>query len=789
MPIAISVVLGLLAGASSVAPWGAWAALGLVCAATAGGSRRCSRIGTACVLGLWCGVGALRLAVWQAQPGHALAAQLPEDAQPVQAHGRVLEEPAALLTGPAWRDEEWHATTLQLFHVRDAAAWRAQPGRLRLVIAAPRVPLAVGDDVLLEGRWQRTPPAGNPGEYDRRAAGARRGIYGALRVGPADGLVVLRPGHPSLGARAVSWLRHRWEALLTRAFDEPQTGLWRSLLLGQRVALEETLERAFIETGTIHLLVVSGFNVGLVALLLEWGLRLLGLPLRARLALSAAALGAYTAVTGAQPPVVRATVMAWLVLGALALDRVVRWPNLWAAALLALLLYHPAQLWDPSFQLSFGAVACLIGLSPGIVAWLTARLKSVRPPWLARYVALNVGATLAVSIGLAPVLAWYFFLFTPIALVGNLLLVPLFSALIAGGTGALILATAWPALLLGVRDLMSWGLEATLALVRFCQAWPGGHIVVGQPAPRWLVGYYVLLAVTCVGRSLRWPAPRLLLAWLGGAVLWIGAWAARPWLERPLLRVDVLDVGHGDSMLVRLPAGHALLVDAGTDEAARTRVVPFLRHQGLRRLDALMLTHPDADHIGGAATVLAQVPVGALLTNGVEDDTMAARAVRAEARRQGLAARPLAARMRLSGDPAVRVDVLHPPRGLVPGVPPPSNDNSVVLKITMGAVSILLTGDLEEAGLPHLLTSGQGLQATVLKVPHHGSRLGAAGEAFFARVHPCWALLSVGRLHHLPAEATLAALTEAGASVLSTRERGMLSLRTDGRRVRLTTFR
>jgi competence protein ComEC len=137
----------------------------------------------------------------------------------------------------------------------------------------------------------------------------------------------------------------------------------------------------------------------------------------------------------------------------------------------------------------------------------------------------------------------------------------------------------------------------------------------------------------------------------------------------------------------------------------------------------------------------------------------------------------------------VELEVLHPPPGLVPGAAPESNDNSVVLKVTKGSVSVLLCGDIEEAGLPWLLQAGRPLGSTVLKVPHHGSRLGTVGERFFDAVQPQIAILSVGRLHHLPTAETLHALQGTGARIYSTREDGAIHLRTDGHRLEIRTFK
>ncbi len=152
--------------------------------------------------------------------------------------------------------------------------------------------------------------------------------------------------------------------MIRDTFEARDTGMLNALLLGQRRALDDELNDAFVQTGTVHLMVISGFHVGIIALLLAGVLRWLGMPWRARLLLVAIGLGAYCVLVGMRPPVVRATIMAWMVLGALALDRVISWPNVLAAAALVILWANPTQLLDPGFQLSFGAVLSLLVFVP-----------------------------------------------------------------------------------------------------------------------------------------------------------------------------------------------------------------------------------------------------------------------------------------------------------------------------------------------------------------------------------------------------------------------------------------
>ena len=786
VPITLGFLFGIAVHPLQQAPPVLLLGLGLLAAVLALRPTSERRLRLAAVVLCWGCLGWLRAEAWSLHPDAGLYAVLSEEPQPITLHAVVVNDPAGLFDP---EEPSRQVCVLRLLQTRGAEGWRPAFGRVRATLHTDDPVLVYGDEVVVEGEWMRVPSPGNPGQYDWRAALARQRIHGLLRVKPFDGLAVLTHGQGSWVMAAVTRLRRRWERLIRTHFSPRDAGLLLGLLLGQRVALEERLKDAFVETGTIHLLVISGFNVGLIAVLLELIFRVLGLPWRLRLAGSAVLLGGYCLLTGLQPPVVRATLMAWVVLGAYAMDRVISWPNTLAAASLLILWVNPTQLFDPSFQLSFGAVASLLLFTSSWSAWLDLRLGWM-PAWLRRYVTLSLSATGAVWAGLAPVLAWYFHLVAPVSVLANLLLAPLMSALVSVGTAALMIGTCIGAAVGWSAGLLHLLLEATRRCVAWCHAIPGGYWFVPHPSVWWLAGYYLLVALTLLRRRLRWSHGHMAIGWAIGLLLWAGSSVILHAQRSRQLTVDVMDVGHGDSILVRTPGGQAILVDAGSQEAGRYQVIPFLRYAGITSLDALVLTHTDEDHLGGAIPLLQQITVKQLLTNGVRGDTMSARQVRALASARGIPETVLAAGMTLEGDPRAVIQALHPPAGLVPGVAPKSNDNSVVLRVAKGNVSILLTGDIEEEGLPWLLRANAALlHASVLKVPHHGSRLGRAGAEFFRAVSPRVAMLSVGRAHHLPARETLEALRHIGAHLYSTRDDGAIHMQTDGEHLYVRGFR
>ena len=784
-PIALSFLAGtLLVWFLPVVPAGVLG-MGLVYGAGSLVWGKRPRLGFVALALLWLCVGVLRTTAWQYQPVHHVARLVAEEPAPVLIHGVVVEDPVEFFSP---NEPERLVCVLDARHVRTQDDWRVTTGLIRARLYNPRFALAYGDEVLLEGTWSQVPGPSNPGQYDWRAALARQRIHALLSVGSDHGMLRLRAHQGHGGFHAIYTLRHRLERFLDARFSPYHAGLLRSFLLGQRVSLDEDLKQAFVETGTMHLVVISGFNVGLIAGILELLLRLLGLPLRPRLLASAVILLGYCLLTGMQPPVVRATVMAWVVLGAVGLDRVINWPNTLAAAALAIVWVNPSQVWDPGFQLSFGAVISLL--------LFTTRLRRLLEPglpiaagWLKRYVAIGLSSTVAIWIGLWPLLAWYFHLVSPVSVIANLVLVPLVSVLVSVGTMVLMVGAVAEPVIGWASGLLTWLVDVTVACVEGCHRLPLGWWPVGRPSWFLMLGYAAFVLLSLMRHRIRLPTGWLLAGWLLGLNIWLwGELGARHQASR-WLEVTFLDVGHGDSIVVRTPGRQTLLVDAGTAQAGQYVVAPFLRARRWHTLEALILTHPDEDHLGGSLAVLRHLRVKALLTNGFPASTPTAQQVFALADRRGIPHRRLAAGTRLAGLAGMQIDILHPPVQGVPGTAAGSNDNSLVMRLTKGQASVLLCGDLEERGVPWLLASSQPLSSTILKVPHHGSALGSAGGAFFRTVRPRASIISVGRLHHLPDPGVLTMLEAIQSRVFLTRRDGAITVKTDGRHLRLYTSR
>ena len=684
--------------------------------------------------------------------------------------------------------------------VQGPAPARPASGRVQATLQTPREGSAVypvlrpGDRVRLTGRLDTLPRPRNPAQMDYGAYLRRQGVAAMLTVEDETGAVFLAPSRHLLTRASQAVRDHTRQSLAQHVPSAETRALLQALLLADRSAIERSTLDTFRETGLMHLLAVSGLHVGLVGLalygLLKPVLGRLGVGRRrvewTRAAITLAVLAVYVLVAGASVSVVRAFVMVSVLIVGRATERDVDTLSALGLAAIALLVHRPSALFDVGFQLSFGAVAALVTLTPLLNAAVPDRVRQSAAGY---GVVGSVTTSLAATVGTAPALLAHFGRLPLGGLVLNLPAIPLTALTLGGGLGCALTAPVPP-----------------LAAAFGAMAEAGGWLLLGvtetgAAAFGWAVydGFLespsVLLASVLGILALalwRRPAVRRRLALAAAASVAVGLWTGFARGDAaPVLDVVFLDVGQGDATLIQTPHRRAVLVDAGVrspyaDEGTRT-VLPHLQRYGVGRLDALVLTHADADHIGGAAAVLRAVPVGRLIVNGATGDSDLWREVIAAADSLGVPVQPVRAGDTLAVDPAVRLRVLGPAG---PGGSP--NDASVVLRIEHGQTRWLLTGDAETAGEGALVAQfGHDLGADVVKVGHHGSRTSSTPALVTAAGRPAFAVVSVAQRNRygLPDEEPLARWAAAGARVLLTSREGAVWLRSDGRHVRRVGWR
>jgi len=628
-------------------------------------------------------------------------------------------------------------------------------------LAAPVLP---GDRLRLDALVRPPRAYKNPGVFDFRRWLAREGVHWQTGL-PAGRMAVVERGAESLPLRTLQRLRDRRAAELRARFSPTIAALVTALTLGIRDGLTPAVRQRFIDSGTAHLLAISGLHVGLLATYLFALTHVVArrtLPLAAlrdgrpwahpqaiAAAVALTGVATYTLVSGAHTSTRRAAVMIAALLVAPLLGRRSQPGHALALAALLLLCLQPQAVGLASFQLSFAAVA-------GILVALGRRERAVGAPWqhgvVQRGTAWATGlirASVGAWIATAPFVWWHFGQVAPAGLVVNLPAIPLVSiALLPCCFLSLVVPHGVPVVGPLVTAATDGAARAMLGLASLGAGWPAGHL---RPPPASLpllaagTAAAAFVAAGLYWRRRRAPARLALMAGVGlvAAVVMLAMHHPPPGAE-----VVILDVGQGDSVLLRTRHGRTVLVDGGGTslgdlDMGATVVIPALRALGVDRLDVVALTHPQADHMGGLFTVLETFPVGTLWDPWQEPVSRAHAALHRLAKRRGVPVEhPVEGFERVLD--GARLRCLHPPRPPLPDGDP--NDASLVLMVDLGARRLLLTGDIDRRVEGRLVAHhGTDLACDLLKLAHHGSRT-SSSTPFLRATHPATVLISVGEV-------------------------------------------
>jgi competence protein ComEC len=647
----------------------------------------------------------------------------------------------------------------------------------------------VGAEVLVRGRFRLGQPAGNPGERSEQAALRRRGMVGVVQADPDNGITVLRPGGWSVRS-AIAAMRQRVVDGALRILPAPYGGLLLSLLLGIDTYLTPDLYQQFARAGLVHLLVVSGAQVAIVAGACAWAAQSARLPVAPSVAITGLSVAAFAAMVGWAPSVGRAVIMTSVALVAPLAGRQTDRAATLATAALVLLAIDPTVLFDIGFHLSFAATWGLLFVTPALQ-----RQLAVLGPKPAAVLGVTLGAQMAV----APLLAVHFQSVPVAGLVANILVLPLIAALTPAGFAFMLLVVAAPAIGEPLLRLLQPGLRAILWIATRFGSLSWATVPTPPVPPIAAAAFFALLGSGVSIGSGSWkPPPRARAVFAAAGALIVAIWYVAATRPPSALTVTVLDVGQGDSILIQSPAGSAMLIDGGGEVGAEKtgwdiglmRVVPALRRAGVRRLDVVVLTHPHEDHVGGLPAVVENFPVGLVLDPGVPHPSpsytrflrvVEARRIPYRLAREGIV---------VDLGAGVRVTILYPPEPIPHVGGTPVHEGSVVARITFGRTAALLTGDLEAPGERYLLERGAPLDAQVLKVGHHGSHTSTSPE-FLARVQPQIAVISVGTDNACghPHQTTLDALAAARVTTFRTDLDGAVRLTSDGAAWRVTPAR
>lgn len=672
--------------------------------------------------------------------------------------------------------------------------------------AAPFLSLSYGQKVSLGGILYEPQEARNPGSFDFRSYLQTRGI-GAVFYGSAADLVLLdlSPGLSPL-RRAALTLRDKMSAVL-RAYLPPKEGnLLVGMLFGERRALDPDTERTFRASGLSHLLAVSGLHVGLIAAFIFWLSQKAGLKGWQAFLFIFLLLFAYVYLCGLKPATLRAFVMVLMAAGAVQLGRSNDLPTALAAAALVVLIYNPLLLFTVSFQLSYAATIAIILFSPRLTEMISRLGCRLHIPFSSTAKALYslAAVTLAAQLGVAPLTAYYFKEISLVALFSNMLIMPVIPAVLGIGLASALLGLFSPPAG-AAMNLAGYPLLAYISLItEKIGSLPFAYQEVYPPRLYELIIYYALMLFASVGfkpflpfgqrlkKNLR-PFHFLAFILLAAVVL---TWWGYPGASPEKLEIVFLDVGQGDAIYIHTPSGHNILLDGGgnpafrgdIDSPGRYRVVPFLEHRRVKKLDLVIVSHPHEDHFGGLFAVLEKFPIEALVLNGDIAETPLYREFLNLAEKKGISREIVEKGDRFLLGEHLELQILNPPPQLFTGTRSDANNNSLVIYLRYKNFGALFTGDIEKEAAEHLLKEELLPPCQIIKIPHHGGYLENL-EELLERVSPVYAVIPVGinSFGH-PHEATINALQKKNVGIYRTDLHGAVTVVTDGNSFKVQTY-
>jgi competence protein ComEC len=647
-------------------------------------------------------------------------------------------------------------------------------------------------------------------DFDYRSYLANKGIYSIMNYPQVH---LLRTGR---GFEPLSWiyqLRNRLADSLAVSLAEPQGSLAQAILLGLRGNLPDPLVQSFYRTGTTHLIAISGLNLTIIlGMLLPLAVRLFGRRNRIYIWVSLSLIWFYTLLTGFPPTMVRAVIMGSIFLLAEMLGRQRNALAAMSFAAATMVAAEPGVLWDASFQLSYLSMLGLVLVSPYLIRFslppapgANKRLESVK-----NVLATSFGITLSAIIATWPVTVMDFHSFSLAGAPATFFAMPSFPAIILISMLTAFAGLLWQplAMLLGwaawlflsyfilIVNIFGSIPVANVPAVDF-QLWQAVLYYLGLAVAllalknlaallgrvRELVSHVISLIARLRYRSLKPYIYAALALLLVGNIL---IWTAISSLPDDKLHVTVLDVGQGESILIRTSQGQNILVDTGPDPAsacaALGRKLPFWD----RKIELVILTQLQSDHISGSLELLRRYDVGRIYLPTADAGSALSREISHALKGTPIMVSVLHAGQQLSLGHDTWLTVLHPPARLLRDTSDDANNNSIALRLTRGEVSFLLTSDIGMDGERYLIDTRADLQSDVLKVGHHGSKNSTSGE-FLSIVNPAAAVISAGatnRFGHPNREVMDRLIERLGAGhIFVTATNGDVDFTTDGKKL------
>lgn len=691
------------------------------------------------------------------------------------------------------------------------------PARGYLCLVAPsQVNLQYGDYIRFSASLRQINEFHNPGGFNYARYMNMKGIFATAFISNESQIILLRKNSGNSLKLKLEKYRYYLQDLLNNHSSTPAKEIIAAMTLGKKRDISSEVRESFNRTGTAHLLAISGLHIGMVFMagffVISFLLRRFEFMLLRFNILKVASAGAlifvvlYAFIAGLGITVIRATLMALVFLIAFLFGRQKDIYNILALAGIIILLFLPEALFDISFQLSFSAVFSIIYIFP--------RLNNIPfhftdnwPIWL-QYVFRKayslVVVCIAASIGTMPLIAYYFYRISAVAIFANIFSVVLLGMISLSLSMGFIISASFSSYLAALFiKSSSFFVEVSVKMIEKFASFTWSSFTLTRPNFMEIFFFYLFIFFLFQLFDRRWGASRKKNCFIGGPqvtkivlsiciVFFICNTVYLSFRDKfsDSLRITVIDVGQGSSILVRYPQGKNMLIDGGgfaqgSFDVGKMVISPFLYAQRIDKLHTIVLTHPHPDHLQGLVHIAEHFNVDEVWSTGqpAEDETY-------QQWKRIIAEKNIKTKILHAQSPPLNIngvwlEVLWPPS-------PPAyaandynyqkvNDDSLVIKLIYGKRSILLPSDISSLAEQRLIEAQAGLNSDVLLVPHHGSRH-SSSPAFIHAVSCRFAVISAGKnnLFRHPHTSTLRRYADAQVKIYRTDQSGAILITTDG---------
>jgi len=645
-----------------------------------------------------------------------------------------------------------------------------------------------GDLVRAQGMVTAPRAVRNPGGFNYKKYLNRQGVYAILRQRSED-LFLIKSGDEGnvIRREIIMPVKKIAEERINASFGKEEAEILKAVLIGEREGINPEIREAFTKSGIIHILAVSGLHVGFVVFFLVCTAKIFSIRRTVLFYLLVPCLLLYVILTGARPPVIRASLMTAIIfLGYIVQRKSDAYNSLGVAALL-ILFWKPSELFNPGFLLSFTAVVALVFFGSLVRNSVQVKINQKAVDYAIKYIIYSVLVSAGILFVTSPITGFYFSRISVLSILLNFIFIPGFGIIIGLTVLSLLGGVIFQSLAQLFNEIAERILQLLIELSRFSSELPVGTFTISRE--EWFLLTVSMFSATVFYLMRKTDFVKRTVIIMLTALNFL-MWGSLYFRSNGKLELVFFDVGQGDACLIRFPAGDNIVVDTGVKiddfTAAQSHILPYFMRNGIRRISRIILSHNHADHTGGCQTILKECTVDEIVI-GDTSFVPGNKSLCSEMNDRNNVLKQVAGCDKIVLGKNKYLFILNP---MFLSDKLSEDNKSLVILLVYGRNKILFTGDISKESEELLLCWGEVLKSDVMKVPHHGSK-NSSTQSFVDKVKPGFAVISVGEFnpYNHPSNEVMERYGKYNTRILRTDKEGAIVFRCDGEKIEMINYK